>query len=182
MRQRPAGTGRSQNANADGRPASGSYRSERGVRLNKPAADPIEGLLSRLDRVRNCGRGWIARCPAHEDRTASLSVTAGDDGRVLLHCFAGCAAADVVAAVGLSVADLFLRRPTENMSRAERAALREHARQAQWRAALNVLAIEATIVAIAATAVGRSEALTGADIERIHVAAQRIHDAQAVLA
>lgn len=38
------------------------------------------------------GRGprWIARCPAHDDSEPSLSIGTGDDGRVLLHCFAGC--------------------------------------------------------------------------------------------
>jgi hypothetical protein len=170
-RQRPAGTGRSQNVNAVGRSAPERY----------PVPDPVENLITRLDRVRKCGRGWIARCPAHEDRTASLSITAGDDSRVLLHCFAGCPAVDVVAAVGLSVTDLFARRPTADMSRAERAMLREHARQAQWRAALNVLAHEAAIVAVAAASISRREVLAAADIDRLHLAAQRVHDARAVL-
>jgi len=34
---------------------------------------------------------WQARCPAHQHRSPSLSIRAGSDGRVLLHCFAGCA-------------------------------------------------------------------------------------------
>jgi hypothetical protein len=101
--------------------------------------NPIESLLARLDSVRNSGRGWTAKCPAHQDRTASLSITAGEDGRVLLHCFAGCCATDVVAAVGLQVGDLFVKRPTADMSFAERAALKESTRQAQWKAALNAL-------------------------------------------
>lgn len=103
---------------------------------------PVETFIARLDRVRTSGKGWTARCPAHEDRTASLSITAGDDGRVLLHCFAGCSAADVVAAAGLEIGDLFARRPTADMTFAERAALREQSRQAQWRAALNVITPE----------------------------------------
>jgi putative DNA primase/helicase len=45
------------------------------------------------------GRGHLACCPAHEDRTPSLSVMDGKDGHVLVHCFAGCDARDVIAAL-----------------------------------------------------------------------------------
>ena len=54
-------------------------------------------------------RGWTARCPAHEDNRASLSIGAGDDGRVLVHCHAGCTTEAIAAALGLTVADLFDR-------------------------------------------------------------------------
>jgi hypothetical protein len=65
-------------------------------------------LLNRLDRVQQRAQGrWIARCPAHPDRSPSLSIRELDDGRVLLHCFAGCEVADVLGAMGLSLADLF---------------------------------------------------------------------------
>ena len=64
-------------------------------------------ILDRLDHVRPTARGGTARCPAHEDRENSLSVSAGDDGRVLLRCFGGCRTEDVVAAMGLTLADLF---------------------------------------------------------------------------
>ena len=46
--------------------------------------------------------GWKAQCPAHEDRTPSLSVKEGDGGKVLLHCHAGCSYADILAALGKS--------------------------------------------------------------------------------
>ena len=68
---------------------------------------PVDALLARLEGVRPNGKGYAAKCPAHEDRLPSLSVTAGDDGRALLHCHAGCTAADICAAVGLEVKDLF---------------------------------------------------------------------------
>lgn len=67
----------------------------------------VEIVLSLLEGVRRSGGGWMARCPAHEDRSASLSIGAGSDGRVLVHCFAGCDTADVLAAIGLGFADLF---------------------------------------------------------------------------
>ena len=56
----------------------------------------LEPMLSRLDGVRRVGSGWLARCPAHPDREPSLSVGEGEGGRLLLHCFAGCAYQDIL--------------------------------------------------------------------------------------
>jgi len=71
-----------------------------------------EALLSRLDGVRRTGRDrWLARCPAHEDRTPSLSVRELDDGRVLVHDHAGCKVEDILGAVGLDFPALFPPRP-----------------------------------------------------------------------
>lgn len=69
----------------------------------------IDGLLSRLERVRQTGPGrWLACCPAHDDRKPSLHITLKDDGRTLIHCISHqCGAPDIMAAVGLSLADLF---------------------------------------------------------------------------
>jgi hypothetical protein len=64
-------------------------------------------LLDRLDGAKPTGEGrWIAKCPAHADRSPSLSIRDVDD-RVLLHCFAGCEVGDVLAALGLGLSDLF---------------------------------------------------------------------------
>jgi DNA primase len=49
--------------------------------------------------ARRSGKGYLARCPAHDDRKASLSISEGRDGRVLLKCFAGCAFDQIVSAV-----------------------------------------------------------------------------------
>ena len=150
--------------------------------LSAVSTNPVELLIARLDRVRHSGRGgYTARCPAHEDRTASLSITSGDDGRVLLHCFAGCSAADVVSATGLQIADLFVRRPTESMTFAERAALREQSRQSQWRAALNVMTLETKIVQIAASEVAAWKQLPADDMDRLARAVALIDHAQGVL-
>ena len=72
------------------------------------SVDPVFGLLDRLSGVRQSGEQWVARCPAHEDKSPSLSIRRGNDGRALLHCFAGCHAEDVVAAVGLELKDLYI--------------------------------------------------------------------------
>ena len=49
---------------------------------------------------------YVARCPAHDDRNSSLSISEGETG-VLLHCFAGCRTDDILAAAGLRYVDLF---------------------------------------------------------------------------
>jgi hypothetical protein len=65
-------------------------------------------LVERLEYVRPVGKDrWFARCPAHEDRDPSLSITEHPDGRVLINCFAGCGALDVITAVGLEWSALF---------------------------------------------------------------------------
>lgn len=46
---------------------------------------------------RRSGQGWVARCPAHNDGTPSLSINDGSDGRLLVHCHAGCDGSDVLA-------------------------------------------------------------------------------------
>jgi putative DNA primase/helicase len=45
------------------------------------------------------GDGWTARCPAHDDRAPSLSIGAADNGKLLVHCHAGCEQSEVVAAL-----------------------------------------------------------------------------------
>jgi putative DNA primase/helicase len=68
--------------------------------------DDVEVLLGRLEGVRRTGPdSWMARCPAHPDRNPSLSVSV-KGGRVLVHCFAGCAPEAVLEAVGLTWKDL----------------------------------------------------------------------------
>lgn len=61
-----------------------------------------ENILKCLDKVRKTGRNkWQACCPAHDDKGPSLAVRELDDGRVLIHCFAGCGAVEILDAVGL---------------------------------------------------------------------------------
>ena len=67
----------------------------------------IDEFLGRLKGVRESGDGsWVACCPAHDDSNPSMSVTARN-GKILLHCHAGCQASEIVAAMGLEMKDLF---------------------------------------------------------------------------
>jgi hypothetical protein len=69
-------------------------------------------VLSRLKNVTRCGKGFKARCPAHDDKKASLSICEDSQGNVLLNCFAGCSADFVVKAIDLSLRHLFFQRST----------------------------------------------------------------------
>lgn len=65
-------------------------------------------LLSRLEKVSSCGENkWKACCPAHDDKHPSLTIAELSDGRVMIKCWTGCGAADVMAAVQLNMSDLF---------------------------------------------------------------------------
>jgi len=72
---------------------------------------PLQTILGKLPTAKKNREGWIACCPAHEDRSPSLSIMEGDGGKVLVKCHAGCTVEAVCAAVGLRLADLM---PTAN--------------------------------------------------------------------
>src|SRR5260370_37194105 len=62
--------------------------------------------LSAWGNTHQAASGWIsAHCPAHDDRCRSLSLRAGD-ARIVFRCHAGCTPQDVVAPLGLTLADL----------------------------------------------------------------------------
>lgn len=75
-------------------------------------SSPVERVLAALrehdhEPRQQSGGGWMCQCPAHDDRNPSLSINAGDDGRALLHCFAGCTVEAICEAIGgLRVSDL----------------------------------------------------------------------------
>jgi hypothetical protein len=62
----------------------------------------LNDVLSRLRGVRRSGSGWQALCPAHHDKGPSLSIREGENGRVLLYCFADCTYRQIVEALGLA--------------------------------------------------------------------------------
>lgn len=52
--------------------------------------------IARALGGKRSGKGWAAKCPAHEDGNPSLSINDGRDGRPLLHCHAGCSQHDII--------------------------------------------------------------------------------------
>ena len=68
----------------------------------------IQEVLSKLQGGKQSGGQWTARCPAHEDKENSLSI-GEKDGKILLHCFAGCETAAICEALGVHISDLFTK-------------------------------------------------------------------------
>jgi hypothetical protein len=128
-------------------------------------------IIGRLEGVRQHGEGrWTARCPAHPDKSPSLSVAFTGDGMWLLHCFAGCDPLAIVGALGLKLDDLFPdarhdKRDSRPVSRqrhltpSQRLALIEH---------------EARVVYIAACDIRRGTPLSGVDQRRLEEAICKI--------
>lgn len=131
----------------------------------------VAALLDRLESVSQRAPGrWVAKCPAHTDRSPSLSLRELDDGTVLVKCFAGCGAADVLEAVGLDFGILFPGKPEPRAS----------SRPNHWhvlRDAARVLHHEVLIVALAADNIAQGIVLTSEDVTRISLASGRIRSA-----
>lgn len=141
----------------------------------------IDVLLGRLDGVRKYKGGWIARCPAHADHSPSLSIACGDNGTVLLYCFAMCSTYDVVTALGMSLADLFPEQNHDSSSAGGKVLKGDFAGVARWKAGLGVIGREAMVIQAAATMLSREEPLSPQDRSRLLLAVHRIESARAVL-
>jgi hypothetical protein len=131
----------------------------------------IEKLLSRLQKVRRSGNDqWMACCPAHDDRSPSLSIKDAGNGRILVNCLAGCGALDVLGAIGMDFSDVMPeKQPTETF---------KPVRQRIYPSdALRAIKFEVMVVAAAAFAMNKGEKLTPADIERLKTAMERMNEA-----
>lgn len=75
-------------------------------------------ILSHLSKVRKMGPDrWMACCPSHQDKSPSLSIRETSDGRVLLHCWTGCGANEILESIGLTFDALFPERLTDHAPR-----------------------------------------------------------------
>jgi putative DNA primase/helicase len=71
------------------------------------ANSTLQTILDRLEGVKRAGNGYTARCPGHDDNRNSLSIKIADNGKILLHCFAGCKTDKICADIELDMQDLF---------------------------------------------------------------------------
>lgn len=67
---------------------------------------PVERILAKV-QAKKQGKGWEAKCPAHDDRKASLCIAESGNGDALVFCQAGCKTEAVLACIGLKLNDLF---------------------------------------------------------------------------
>jgi len=129
-----------------------------------------DALLSRLEKVKSTGQSrWQARCPAHDDRGPSLSIRELDDGRLLVHCFAGCDVYAVLSAVSLEMDALFPERKIHHGNPERRAFPAVDV--------LRCIAFEALVVAVAGASLLSGHPFTEIDRERLMVAVGRIQEA-----
>lgn len=134
-----------------------------------------DNLLSRLDKVKQTGHGkWIACCPAHGDKSPSLSIRETDDGTILVHCFAGCSAVEIISAVGLQMSDLFPEKQTYLHRPSKRPKISAHD-------ALHCLGLETATAYLAACRLASGGTLALDELERLKLAYQRISAAQEVV-
>ena len=130
----------------------------------------IDALISRLDGVKETSPGkYLSRCPAHDDRSPSLAIKDGDDGRVLIHCFAGCDVENVLDALGLSFSDLMPQRLGHSYKPLRN---RFDARQA-----LQCIWHEALVVSVLAEDLANGISLSNENCERLTLATSRISGA-----
>lgn len=130
-----------------------------------------DALLAKLEKVRQRSRdSWVACCPAHEDRSPSLTVRELADGRILMHCFAGCPIDAVLTAVGMKLEDLFPEPLTHHAPPMRR----------PFAAAdvLECVSSEMTIVALEAARLSRGERPSPDERSRLSRAAERISEAR----
>ena len=128
----------------------------------------VDRILPGLRGVKSTGRDrWVACCPAHEDRSPSMTLRVVPDGRVLMHCFAGCGTDAILGALGLTFSDLF-----------PEPLIREHMPRihAPFNAleALQCLTHESAVVALVASDLADRKPISPADADRACKAAGRI--------
>ena len=131
----------------------------------------INKLLDRLRKVQSRGHGqYMACCPAHEDRTPSLSIRDAGDGRILVNCLAGCSIEDVLSSIGLEFKDISPPNP-----------IAHHMKPVKPRVyatdALKALEFEARIVQLAAYGMSIGKKLDEQDSDRLKLAIDRIETA-----
>lgn len=93
----------------------------------------MDSFLSLLDGVRRTSRGWQARCPAHGDKSPSLSTREAEDGKILVYCFAGCTRGEICAALRIQTRDLFPSHDPEQVRATQQERQRRKATEQQAR-------------------------------------------------
>lgn len=137
---------------------------------------PLERVLGALPSARQRGGQWLARCPAHADKTPSLHIGEKPDGVVVLHCFAGCEPSEVVAAIGLELADLFPAPPLHAPGGSHRREIVRRPSRLSPLDALRLLQREASIIVLAGLRLRDTQPLSDDDRARL-LTAMRLIDA-----
>ena len=129
----------------------------------------INNVIARLEKVKRTGReSYIACCPSHEDNHPSLSIRDLPDGRILIHCFAGCNANSVLTSIGLDMSALFPKQIGE---------FKKQTRPFPAADVLRAIGFECLVVASSAAKMLSGEVFTPSDRGRLILSVGRIQAA-----
>lgn len=134
----------------------------------------INPILERLKKVRPSGNNsWRACCPAHDgNNPTALTIKEEPDGRILMHCFQGCSAIDILEAIGLDVSELF---PESTEHHQKPVTKKFYASDI-----LAAVRFECQIVLMAAYELDKGRKLPEKDLARLRLAMVRINEAEAM--
>ena len=131
----------------------------------------INKLLNNLQKVKRTGDGkWLACCPSHNDRTASLAITDNGDGRILINCFAGCDTYSILRSVGLDWSDVMPEKSISNNAKPVKSII--YASEA-----LQIIRFESQVILAIAYAIRRTSIIDTDMISRLEKAMQTINKA-----
>ena len=156
------------------------------ARLMPSRLSPLDLLLSTHEqrtgqRAQRDGNGYRMSCAACGTASRKVAVTEAVNSSVLLHAFCGHTPHEVLDSLGLQMGDLFVQRDLRTLTPAERSKARQDALIPRWRAALEVLTHEATVLLIAAGKMGVGELLDDEELTRMRISASKIRECSEVL-
>ncbi len=137
----------------------------------------LEPILAMLEKVKGRGGNYVACCPAHADRSPSLTLRETNDGTVLLHCFAGCSVQEICDALGIAMTDLFPPKADDHRHPDYTTPAKPQRVRFMATDLLKVIAFEAQVVMVAANDMSFNRPLSDGDRERLRTAVTRISEA-----
>jgi hypothetical protein len=128
----------------------------------------INNIVSRLEKVKQTStEQYIAICPSHQDKSPSLSIKELPDGRVLINCFAGCSASEILGSIGLSLEDLYPE---------SKGSFKSEKRPFSSSHGLNMIGYESSIILACAGFLREGKELSEANFARMVEAVTRIQN------
>lgn len=136
----------------------------------------LQMLLNRVEYLRTAGEDrWRCKCPVHGGNTRdSLSIKFCEDGRVLIHCFAGCEPLEILKVCGLEMIDIMPERITHNATPQEKRKWREAATMRDWQKARSSIQHEARVIWVAGKQIIDGKSLNDVDDKRLDQALEQI--------
>jgi hypothetical protein len=130
----------------------------------------LDNLILLLNKVKKTGASsYIACCPAHNDKSPSLTLKETSDGRILIHCFAGCSIGDITSALNIEISDLY----------SDKTSFSPYQKQV-WNAqeVLHAISHELSVVGVVCSDIKKGKVPSDDDYARFLMAINRIQTAE----